>query len=102
MRRRVPRPVADAVGALVSHLTPATTLTAVQTVWAEAVGERVADHARPVGERDGVLRVSCDSSVWAHELDLMGPDLVARVNAALGRDLVTKLRCRTTAGSEHL
>jgi hypothetical protein len=31
--------------------------------------------------------------VWAQELDLMGPELVARLNAALGADTLRALRC---------
>jgi hypothetical protein len=31
--------------------------------------------------------------VWAQELDLMGPAIVERLNAALERGSVTRLRC---------
>jgi predicted nucleic acid-binding Zn ribbon protein len=37
--------------------------------------------------------VTCASAVWAQELDLMGPELVARLNAELGAELVRSLRC---------
>jgi predicted nucleic acid-binding Zn ribbon protein len=40
-----------------------------------------------------VLTITCRSAVWAQELDLMGPEVVARLNEALGRDAVTALRC---------
>jgi predicted nucleic acid-binding Zn ribbon protein len=40
-----------------------------------------------------VLTVTCASAVWAQELDLMGPELVERINAALGTDAVRSLRC---------
>jgi predicted nucleic acid-binding Zn ribbon protein len=96
-RRAVPRPVGGAVGALARALAPATLLADVQRVWPSAVGDAVAAESEPTGERDGVLVVTCSSAVWAQELDLMGPELVARLNAALGRDGVRSLRCRTTA-----
>jgi predicted nucleic acid-binding Zn ribbon protein len=97
MRRRAQaRPAGDAVSALARRLAPATVLADVQRVWSDAVGEAVAAQAEPTGERDGVLVVTCSAAVWAHELDLMGPELVARLNAALGRDAVRSLRCRTT------
>ncbi|MEA2298813.1 MAG: hypothetical protein QOF77_1749 [Solirubrobacteraceae bacterium] len=96
MRRRAPRPVADGLAALLARLTPASTLAAVQEVWGGAVGEVVAAHAAPVAERDGVLTVSCGEAVWAHELELMGPELVERINAALGREALHGLRCRAT------
>jgi predicted nucleic acid-binding Zn ribbon protein len=93
MRRREPRPLAHAVGALTERLAPRTTLAEVQRVWDEAVGEAVAAQALPVRERDGVVTVTCSSAVWAQELDLMGPDLVGRINAALGAATVRSLRC---------
>jgi predicted nucleic acid-binding Zn ribbon protein len=93
-RRRAPRPLALAVDALAQRLAPQSTLARVQGVWTSAVGAALAAEASPVAERDGVLTVRCSSSVWAHELDLMAPALVERVNEALGEGLVLALRCR--------
>ena len=93
MRRREPRALSHAVAALADRLAAQTTLAEVQRVWAEAVGEVVAAQAEPTGERDGVLTVTCASAVWAQELDLMGPELVERLNAALGSEAVRSLRC---------
>jgi predicted nucleic acid-binding Zn ribbon protein len=93
MRRTQPRPLSHAVAALADRLAPQTTLAAVQRVWPDAVGEVIAAQADPTGERAGVLAVSCSSAVWAQELDLMGPELVGRINAALGADSVVSLRC---------
>jgi predicted nucleic acid-binding Zn ribbon protein len=84
MRRRAPRPIGEALAAVVEDLAPATTLARVQRVWSTVVGEAIAADAEPVGERAGVLSVSCRSAVWAHELDLMATELVDRLNAALG------------------
>jgi predicted nucleic acid-binding Zn ribbon protein len=39
--------------------------------WAEIVGDEVAAHATPVGARDGVMEIQCDSSAWATQLRLM-------------------------------
>ena len=93
MRRTQPRPLSHAVAALADRLAPQTTLAAVQRVWPDAVGEVIAAQAEPTGERGGVLTVTCSSAVWAQELDLMGPDLVGRINAALGGESVVSLRC---------
>jgi predicted nucleic acid-binding Zn ribbon protein len=95
MRRRAPVPLAGAVEALAATLEPLTPLAAVQRVWGDAVGEAIAAECTPVAERGGVVTVACRSSVWAHELSLMAPDLVARLNASLGQARVTDLRCRT-------
>ncbi len=32
--------------------------------------------------------------MWAQELELMAPELLARLNAALGSDTLRALRCR--------
>jgi predicted nucleic acid-binding Zn ribbon protein len=93
MRRRDPRPLSQAVAALADRLAPQTTLAEVQRVWATVVGEAIAANAEPTRERDGVLTVTCASGVWAHELDLMGPELVGRVNTAIGAESVRSLRC---------
>jgi predicted nucleic acid-binding Zn ribbon protein len=96
MTRRAPRTLGTAVESLARALAPRTPLAEVQRVWASAVGEAVAQEATPAGEHDGVLTVSCSSSVWAHELDLMGPVLLERLNAALDGVTITRLRCRAT------
>ncbi len=96
MSRRAPRPVGETLGRLLTRLAPATTLAAVQGVWAEVVGDVVAAQAAPIGEHDGLLTVGCAEAVWAHELELMGPELTERINAALGREALRGLRCRAT------
>jgi predicted nucleic acid-binding Zn ribbon protein len=93
VRRRDPRPLSHAIAALADRLAPQTTLAEVQRVWPDAVGEAIAAQAEPTGEREGVLTVTCSSAVWAQELDLMGPELVGRINAALGAEAVRSLRC---------
>jgi predicted nucleic acid-binding Zn ribbon protein len=93
VRRRDPRPLSDAIAALADRLAPLTTLAEVQRVWEDAVGEAIAAQAEPTREHDGVLTVTCSSAVWAQELDLMGPELVGRLNATLGADTVRSLRC---------
>ena len=97
MRRREPRPLGTASSALADRLAPLTLLAEVQRVWPAAVGDAIAAQAEPTGERDGVLVVTCASAVWAQELDLMGPDLVDRLNGLLGAPKVRSLRCQAVA-----
>jgi predicted nucleic acid-binding Zn ribbon protein len=94
MRRRAPRSLAYALERVTAELEPATALARVQGCWAEAVGEMVHAEARPTAERGGVVTVACRSSVWAQELQLMAPELLERVNAALGDPIVEELRFR--------
>lgn len=93
MRRTAPRPLAVALDELQERLRPATVLAEVQAAWPEAAGAGIAREAEPVAERDGVVELACRSSVWAQELDLMGLELTARLNAVLGREAVRALRC---------
>ena len=91
--RRSPRSLSFALEDFRDSVAPDTVLAEVQRVWLEAVGEAIAVEASPRTERSGVLTVSCAASVWAQELDLMGPAIVARINELLGRPAVERLRC---------
>jgi predicted nucleic acid-binding Zn ribbon protein len=84
MRRRDPRPLGAALAGVVDDLAPATTLARVQRCWSAVAGAAIAREAEPVAERDGVVTVTCSSSVWAQEVELLGGDLVGRLNDALG------------------
>jgi predicted nucleic acid-binding Zn ribbon protein len=95
MRRRAPVPLAGAVEELARRLEPDTPLARIQRAWPAAVGDVIAAECEPVAERAGVVTVACRSSVWAQELSFMAPDLVERLNAALGAPRVTELRCRS-------
>ena len=96
-RRRGPRPLGLALEALTTDLAPATLLAEVQRAWPDAVGEPVAHVAQPVAERDGTVFVDCASAVWAQELDLLSEGLGERLNEALGRPAVHRLRARVRA-----
>jgi predicted nucleic acid-binding Zn ribbon protein len=93
--RLAPRPLSFALEGLTAALAPATTLARVQQVWEPVLGARIAKAGTPISEHDGVLTVVCADSVWAAELELMGPELVERLNAAVGAETIRKLRCRT-------
>jgi predicted nucleic acid-binding Zn ribbon protein len=92
MRRLAPRPLSAALDGVVGQVAPPTLLARVQGVWGSVAGPRLAAAAQPVAERDGVVTVACESGVWAQELDLLAPDLLAGLETALEGRLVTKLR----------
>ena len=98
-RDRAPRSLGAAVDAVRVRTAPQTLLAAVQLAWPEVAGEAIAGEATPVAERAGVVTVSCRSAVWAQELDLLGPDLLERLNAALAQP-VAALRF-TADGARH-
>ncbi|HEX4564077.1 MAG TPA: DUF721 domain-containing protein [Solirubrobacteraceae bacterium] len=94
-RVRAPRSLASALEDLAADLAPASVLGRVQTVWERATGATIAASASPVAEREGVLTVLCESSVWAQELEMLSPDVIESLNSALRCEAIVKLRCRT-------
>jgi predicted nucleic acid-binding Zn ribbon protein len=91
--RRSPRSLSFALEDFRDGVEPDTVLAGVQRVWPAAVGSAIATEATPSAERGGVLTVSCTASVWAQELDLMGPAILARLNELLGTQAIKRLRC---------
>lgn len=99
-RRRSPRPLSLALDVARAEWAPATLLGEIQGVWCDVVGVVIAAEAAPVSERVGVLTVSCSSSVWAQELDLMGPVILERLGQSIGGGRITRIRCSALPFSE--
>jgi predicted nucleic acid-binding Zn ribbon protein len=102
MRRHAPRALSVALARVTANLEPATALARVQGCWADAVGERLAAVARPVAERDGVITFACEDAMWANELELLGPDLLEKLNTTLGDRSVAQLRFKAGDHRAHL
>jgi len=79
VRRLAPRPLGRALEAAIGQARPAGLLAAVQSAWPEVGGVALAAAATPTAERDGTVTVTCESGVWAHELELLGADLTVRL-----------------------
>ena len=93
MKRLAPRPLRDALEAVTADAAPAGILARAQQLWPEVAGAVVAAESEPVSERGGVLSVRCTSAVWAQELELLAPDIRARLNVALASEgTVSELR----------
>jgi predicted nucleic acid-binding Zn ribbon protein len=92
LRRRAPEALADILREAVAHAAPDTLLARVQAAWAEVAGAAIAAESAPASEREGTITVDCSGSVWAQELTLLAPDLVARLNAVLKGSEVRSLR----------
>jgi predicted nucleic acid-binding Zn ribbon protein len=84
--------VSAALDAVTARLAPATLLAEVQRAWPEAAGPAFAPHSQPWAEHEGEVTVACPEAVRAQELDLMSELVVARLNEALGRPAVRRLR----------
>lgn len=64
----------------------------VFTVWAEAVGERIAQVTTPVRIVRGTLVVSVATSVWRNELTMRKKEIVARLNEIMAEEIVRDLK----------
>jgi hypothetical protein len=53
-------------------------------VWDEVVGPQIAARTRPEKIRDGVLEVCVDQPTWMQQLQLLKPQILAKLNARLG------------------
>lgn len=60
--------------------------------WPELVGDAVAEHSTPEAYRDRVLVVRTSSTNWAAQLRLMAPQILAKMNAALGDGTVRRVQ----------
>ena len=69
-------------------------LAALTAAWPEVVGDAVARHAWPLRiAKDGTLHVATASSTWAHELGFLSDEILERLRAQLGTDVLTKVKC---------
>lgn len=66
--------------------------------WREVVGDQVADHCEPETFEDGLLVVRADSTTWAANLRLLVPQLLARLAAEVGPDVVQEVRVLGPSG----
>ena len=104
-RQRQPRPLGASVERQLAELipdgadsAPARTLNQISEVWSAAVGDAVAANARPVQLRpDGTLLVACANAAWASELELLGPELLARLAESLPGPAPKALKARPSA-----
>ena len=60
--------------------------------WKELVGEQVAARCEPASLGRGVLKVWAASPPWASELRYLAPEVIRRVNAGVGREVVKELK----------
>lgn len=60
--------------------------------WAALVGSDVAEHAKPLALRDGELTVRAESTAWATQLRLLQRQLLARIAAGVGPNVVRRLK----------
>jgi len=79
---------------------PGVNLTAEQlarAAWPQAVGKRIAAHARPRVLAGSVLIVEVDDEEWQRQLSFLSSQILARLNQILGRELAGRIEFRPGA-----
>lgn len=78
------------VGTLMKSLRfgPDARVARVFDVWDTAVGEVICKNAQPAALQKDVLVVHVSGSAWIQQLRFLQGEMIARVNAALGEDLI--------------
>jgi predicted nucleic acid-binding Zn ribbon protein len=63
-------------------------------VWAEVAGPELAPRCEPTDWQGTTLELTVHSPVWAQEISLRKPQLLAALERALGADAPTEIRTR--------
>ena len=91
-----PRSLGQAISDFRTDISPASRVASVQAVWNEVVGERLSAVTEVIEEREGTVLIECKSSVWAQELEMMAPRIIARLDGAMAGSGPEKLRFRSS------
>lgn len=63
----------------------------IQGQWEKAVGAGIARHAQPQTVQGKKLVLVVDSPAWMQQLSLLKPELIEKLNKALGREAVSSI-----------
>ncbi|HOA89556.1 MAG TPA: DciA family protein [Propioniciclava tarda] len=91
--RSDPTALGDALGELIAEQgwTTEVSVHALLGRWPSIVGEAVAQHSTPESFVAGIVTIRTDSTAWASQLRLMTPQLLAKLNAAVGEGTIKRL-----------
>jgi predicted nucleic acid-binding Zn ribbon protein len=91
-----PRRVGDSLGQVTRSLglPSADALNVIFAHWADAVGEQIAAHARPLSLRNQRLVVGVDHPGWATQLRYLEGHLLDRLTTVTGEAVVTAIDVR--------
>ena len=64
----------------------------VWRLWKSAVGDVIAENTRPAAFKGRLLLVHAVSSAYIHQLQFLKAELIARLNEALGREVVGDIK----------
>ena len=93
-RRRAPEPIASTLGSIIDRLDSEGHFAIVRLVqaWPEIVGEAIARRTEVIELKFHTAVVRVSGAMWIQELNLMKPQILARLREAMGNDAVRDLR----------
>lgn len=97
---RQPLRLGDALGSALKglHLEQRKRESSAMALWPDIVGDVVAGKTRPLYVSRGTLHVAVTSSVWASQLHLLKPQLLAELAQRCGPGVITDIRCKVGQG----
>ena len=103
-RRDDPEPLHAAIDGLIDSRgwREAAAAGSVSGRWAQIVGPDLAAHTRPDSLADRELTVTADSTAWATQVRLLADQLVRRLNAELGENVVQQQDRILSAGTQQV
>ncbi|MPL58714.1 hypothetical protein SDC9_04256 [bioreactor metagenome] len=60
--------------------------------WREIVGDKIANHSYPLSVQRDLLLVAVGNPVWGHHLSMMKQDIINKINAFIGDNLIRDIR----------
>jgi len=93
-RRRAPEPIASTLGSIIDRLDSEGHFAIVRLVqaWPEIVGEAIARRTEVIELKFHTAVVRVSGAMWIQELNLMKPQILARLREAIGGDVVRDIR----------
>jgi predicted nucleic acid-binding Zn ribbon protein len=73
-------------------MTSNTRLIKIWQIWEDAVGKGIASNAAPAAFKGKLLIVHAESSAWMQQLHFLKKEMIAKINALLGRDTVQDIK----------
>jgi hypothetical protein len=93
-RRRAPEPIASTLGSIIDRLDSEGHFAIVRLVqaWPEIVGKAIARRTEVIELKFHTAVVRVSGAMWIQELNLLKPEILARLAARVGDDAVRDLR----------
>ena len=74
----------------------------IWSFWEQAVGEAIAGNTRPEALKDKLLLVNVSDPIWIQQLQFLKADMIAKINGALGKNIIEEIKFKIGPVGEQL